>query len=57
METQHKRRWPLHAPPPFEAVRVVDPAPDTAATLKAVERMKATFPAVSAIKVAQHRPA
>jgi glycine/D-amino acid oxidase-like deaminating enzyme len=53
-EARTPRRWSLDAPSPFEATRVLDPAPDTAYSAKAVERMKALFPAADGIRVTQH---
>jgi len=53
-EARTPRRWSFDAPSPFEKMRVLDPAPDTAFSAKAVERMKALFPAAAGLRVAQH---
>ncbi len=44
-EARTPKRRPLDAPSPFEATRVLDPAPDVASNVRAIERMKAIFPA------------
>ena len=53
-EARTPKRWPLDTPSPFEATRVLNPAPDVAGNMRAVERMKAIFPAAAGIKVLQH---
>ena len=43
-EARTPKRWAMDEPSPFEAVRVLDPTPDTARSEHAVARMKALFP-------------
>jgi len=52
-EARTPRRWSLDAPSPFEAVRVLDPEPDARSNARAVERMKAMYPAAAGLKVVQ----
>jgi glycine/D-amino acid oxidase-like deaminating enzyme len=53
-EARTPRHWPLDAPSPFEAVRVLDPVPDTTRTMQALARMKAVFPAAAEMQIVQH---
>jgi glycine/D-amino acid oxidase-like deaminating enzyme len=53
-EVRTPKTWSFDQPSPFEAVRVLDPAPDEARNAAAVERMKTLFPAAAGIKVVQH---
>jgi len=52
-EARTPSRWALDAPSPFEAVRVLDPEPDTLSNLRALARMKALYPAASGMRVVQ----
>jgi glycine/D-amino acid oxidase-like deaminating enzyme len=52
-EARTPKRWSLDAPSPFEAARVLDPAPDTVRNAQAVERMKVMFPAAASLRVVQ----
>jgi glycine/D-amino acid oxidase-like deaminating enzyme len=53
-EARQPRRWDMEKPSPFEATRVLDPAPDKARSARAVARMKAQFPAAAGMQIAQH---
>jgi glycine/D-amino acid oxidase-like deaminating enzyme len=53
-EARQPRRWDLDKPSPFEAIRVLDPTPDKQRSERAVERIKAQFPAAAKMQVVQH---
>lgn len=46
-------RWPLDRPSPFEAVRVLDPAPDKRLLARGLERFKTVFPAAAGARMAR----
>ena len=48
-----RRRWPFDAPSPFEDVRVLDPKPDRAFLDRALAALRAAFPALAAVRVAE----
>ncbi len=52
-EAHTPRRWKLDAPSPFEAIRVLDPAPDTAVNARAARRLTAMFPGFGGMQVVQ----
>jgi glycine/D-amino acid oxidase-like deaminating enzyme len=51
-EARTRRRWKLDEATPFEAVRMLDPAPDEAILREGVANLKAAFPAFEGLKVA-----
>jgi len=53
-EARTPKRWAMNEPSPFEAVRVLDPTPDTVRSEHAVARMKALFPAAADMRIVQH---
>ena len=46
-------RWPLDAVSPFEVARVLDPAPDRALLDQALAEVKAIFPALGGVAIAE----
>jgi glycine/D-amino acid oxidase-like deaminating enzyme len=52
-ELAEPARWPLDGPSPFEAVRVLDPAPSGDTLDKAAANLRAAFPAFRAAAVAE----
>ena len=52
-EWRTKRRWSLDEASPFEAVRVLDPAPSQARLDEAVRDLKQAYPAFAAMRVAE----
>jgi len=52
-EARLARRWALDRPSPFEQVRTLDPAPDTAMLASARGAIAAAFPAFGAMRVAE----
>jgi len=48
------RRWPLDEPSPFEARRVLDPAPNARLNREALTAMQTLFPAFQRVPVVQH---
>jgi glycine/D-amino acid oxidase-like deaminating enzyme len=53
-ELRTPKKWRLDQPSPFEKVRVLDPAPLTRVTERALERLAADFPVFAGAPVAQH---
>jgi glycine/D-amino acid oxidase-like deaminating enzyme len=53
-EARQPRSWAMDQPSPFEAVRVLDPTPDSARSERAVALLKAQFPAAAGMTIAQH---
>jgi glycine/D-amino acid oxidase-like deaminating enzyme len=53
-ELRTPKRWALDRPSPFEAARVLDPAPLTGLTDGALRRLAADFPVFARAEVAQH---
>ncbi|HKO09407.1 MAG TPA: FAD-binding oxidoreductase [Alphaproteobacteria bacterium] len=47
------RKWALDQPSPFEAVRVLDPAPDRDVLETALANLKAAYPALRDMKIAE----
>jgi glycine/D-amino acid oxidase-like deaminating enzyme len=47
------RNWPLDAVSPFERVRVLDPAPDQAVLDRALANLRAAYPVLRDVKVAE----
>ena len=47
------RKWALDRPSPFEAVRVLDPAPDRDVLETALTNLKAAYPALRDVKIAE----
>ena len=50
-ELKTPRRWSLDGPSPFEAVRTLDPAPDTHILDVAKKSLEAAFPAFAGVKI------
>jgi len=53
-EFRTPRRWPLDQASPFEARRVLDPAPSARLNRQALAAMQALFPAFQAVPIVQH---
>lgn len=51
-ELRIPRHWPLDGPTPFEAMRILDPAPNPAIANEAMRNLQAAFPAFAPAKVA-----
>ena len=47
------RKWAFDLPSPFEAVRVLDPAPDRDVLETALTNLKAAYPALREVKIAE----
>ncbi len=52
-EARTPKRWKLDEPSPFEAIRVLDPAPDTATNARVQQRLVAMFPGFAGMRVVQ----
>ena len=53
-EARTPKRWALDEPTPFEAVRILDPAPDVATNLKVQKRLAEAFPGFARATIEQH---
>lgn len=53
-EARMPRAWALDAVSPFERMRVLDPKPDIARSMKVKDRIAKAFPAFAGMKIEQH---